>query len=372
MVQIPSLVVALVATASIAQAAPIDKRAGGCSTYIIINTRGTGELQGPSSGFRTMNSNIQSKQSGGSVYNTVYPADFSQISTVGTNDIVNKVTKTLASAPGTCFVLEGYSQGAAATTNALSKLTGTAFDAVKAVFLIGNPEHRSGKACNVDTNGGKTTANVNGLSATLGGIPDDWISKTMDVCNYVGLLLASHLNRSEQGCTARDLYQCIANHFSQGDGVCDTTHGFGINAQHLAYPGSSGTQNMGTEFVLKMLQGTGTDASSTATGSADASSTDASSTGSTSSTDSSSSSSGLGSLGGLGGLSSGGSSGLGGLSGLGSSSSSGLGGFSNPFSGLMGGSSSGTSSSPFGSLGGLGGSSGSSSPFGSIGSFFKW
>jgi hypothetical protein len=190
MVQFSNFVVALVATASTAWAVPIDKRASGCSSYIIINTRGTGEFQGQSLGFRTMNSNIQSKRSGGSIYNTVYSAGVSQISTVGTNDIVNKVTTTLASAPDTCFVLEGYSQGAAATTNAMSKLTGTAFDAVKAVFLIGNPLHHAGKACNVDTNGGQTTANVNGMEAALGGIPNDWISKTLDVCNYVSLLSA--------------------------------------------------------------------------------------------------------------------------------------------------------------------------------------
>ena len=81
--------------------------------------------------------------------------------------------------------LEGYSQGAAATTNALPKLTGASFDAVKGVFLIGNPEHRAGLACNVDTNGGTTTKNVNGLSYTLGRIPENWVSKTLDVCNYV-------------------------------------------------------------------------------------------------------------------------------------------------------------------------------------------
>lgn len=187
MVHISDFVVALAATALTVQAAPIEieKRADGCSSYIIIDTRGTGELQGPSAGFRTMNSKIQSQKPGGSVYNTRYPADFTQISTVGTNDIVSKVEKTLASSPGTCFVLEGYSQGAAATTNALPKLTGSAFDAVKAVFLIGNPEHRKGKACNVDMKGGKSTANVNGLSAVLGGIPDNWISKTLDVCNFV-------------------------------------------------------------------------------------------------------------------------------------------------------------------------------------------
>lgn len=160
-------------------------RQSACSSYTIIDTRGTGELQGPSSGFRTMNSNIQRQLPGGKVYNTVYPADFSQISTVGTNDIVRKIQTTLATNPNECFLLEGYSQGAAATTNALPKLTGTSFDAVKGVFLIGNPEHRSGLACNVDTNGGTTTKGVNGLSAVLGRIPDNWVSKTMDVCNFV-------------------------------------------------------------------------------------------------------------------------------------------------------------------------------------------
>lgn len=171
-----------------------------------------------------MNSNIQRQVPGGKVYNTVYAADFSQVSTAGTNDIVRKVQSTLATNPNECFILEGYSQGAAATTNALPKLTGSAFDAVKGVFLIGNPEHRQGLACNVDTNGGTTTKNVNGLSSILGRIPENWVSKTLDVCNF-------------------------------GDGVCDTTHGAGINAQHLAYPASSSTQQLGTNFGVKQLQG---------------------------------------------------------------------------------------------------------------------
>lgn len=39
----------------------------------------------------------------------------------------------------------------------------------------------------------------------------------------------------------------------QGDGVCDTTHGFGINAAHLRYPNDSDTQNLGTDFIVKQL-----------------------------------------------------------------------------------------------------------------------
>ncbi|GAB7365786.1 hypothetical protein MBLNU230_g7120t1, partial [Neophaeotheca triangularis] len=90
-------------------AAPLEKKQAECSSYskdyhptapcdagkqrgsltttlAIINTRGTGERQGPSSGFLTMNRNIQSQVPGGSVYNTVYPAGFNQDSTAGTRD----------------------------------------------------------------------------------------------------------------------------------------------------------------------------------------------------------------------------------------------------------------------------------------------
>jgi hypothetical protein len=40
--------------------------------------------------------------------------------------------------------------------------------------------------------------NVNGMSAALGGIPENWVSKTMDVCNYVSLLSAFCKRRMHQ------------------------------------------------------------------------------------------------------------------------------------------------------------------------------
>ena len=177
--------------AATAIAAPIEdnaKRTGGCSSYTIIDTRGTGELQGPSAGFRSMNSKIQSQVAGGKIYNTVYMADASQVSTMATTDIVRQVNNGIQSNPNQCFVLEGYSQGAAATTNALSQLTGASFDAVKAVFLIGNPLRKRGLACNVDNKKGDTTKNVSGLMAMIPGaksIPEEWQSKTLDVCIFV-------------------------------------------------------------------------------------------------------------------------------------------------------------------------------------------
>ncbi|KAI0437321.1 A cutinase-like protein from cryptococcus Sp [Xylaria telfairii] len=211
-------------------ATPVDKSSkravsSTCPSYTIINTRGTGELQGQSTGFRTINSQIMSQLSGGKIYNTVYPADFTQNSAAGTQDIINKISTTLSLSPNECFILQGYSQGAAATVNALPSLSGASFDAVKGVFLIGDPHHKSGLACNIDNNGGTTTKNVNGLSAALTkGIPDNWITKTSDVCIF-------------------------------GDGVCDTTHGAGINAQHLSYPADSGTQELGTSFAIEKLDG---------------------------------------------------------------------------------------------------------------------
>jgi hypothetical protein len=191
-----STLLSLIPLLTVSLAAPVNdlKRAvsSSCSSYTIINTRGTGELQGPSAGFRTMNSRVTSALSGGKIYNTVYAADFSQNSAAGTEDIINKITSTLRSNPDECFVLEGYSQGAAATTNALPRLMGANFDAVKGVFLIGNPEHKSGLTCNVDNNGGTTTKNVNGLSAFgSAGIPSNWISKTLDVCIFVGVPVLS-------------------------------------------------------------------------------------------------------------------------------------------------------------------------------------
>jgi hypothetical protein len=188
-----STVLSPVSLLAFCSAAPVDniKRAASsiCPSYTIINTRGTAEVQGESAGFRTMNRRILSALSGGKIYNTVYAADSSQNSAPGTRDIINKINTTLSTSPKECFILEGYSQGAEATVNAMSQITGTSFDAVKGIFLIGDPAHKAGLACNVDNNGGTTTKNANGVLVALGSIPSNWVSKTYDVCIYVGSIL---------------------------------------------------------------------------------------------------------------------------------------------------------------------------------------
>lgn len=165
------------------------------NTPAIIDTRGTGEQQGPSAGFLTMNHNILSQIPGGVVYNTVYPADYSQNSATGTQDIINHIKTTLQSNPNECFILEGYSQGAAATVNALVQLTGAENTAVKGVFLIGDPLHKAGLSCNVDSNGGTTTRNVNGIEEYYGAnsIPAGFVSRSLDVCAPVSFFRTSFL-----------------------------------------------------------------------------------------------------------------------------------------------------------------------------------
>jgi hypothetical protein len=125
----------------------------------------------------------------------------------------------------------------------MPKLTGAAFNAVKGVFLIGDPHHKSGLACNVDSNGGSTTKNVNGLTVLVGSIPANWVSKTLDVCAYVSQY---HFRKI--------MYTKLTS--IQGDGVCDTTHGLGITAAHLSYKSDANVQNQGIKFVTGKLQGT--------------------------------------------------------------------------------------------------------------------
>lgn len=93
------------------------------------------------------------------------------------------------------MILEGYSQGATVVVDALRNLTGPAFDAVKGVFLIGDTRHQPGLACNVDMQGGDKTKDTAGLLYEKGnGIPENWVSKSLDVCNVVSapLLIPIH------------------------------------------------------------------------------------------------------------------------------------------------------------------------------------
>ncbi|KAF2771274.1 alpha/beta-hydrolase [Teratosphaeria nubilosa] len=194
-----------------------------CTSYTIIYTRGVTAPQTEFKPVEMMNSQILAKLPGGKLYNTVYPATWDLQTSHGVADIVNKITTTLQSNAGECFFLEGYSLGAAVTTNALPKLSGAAAAAVKGVFMFGNSEHKAGLACNVDPMGGTSTRDVNGEKIADGHIPDDWVSKCLDVCIV-------------------------------GDRICDTTHDrVGDRDPHVFYPSDPDTQNMGAKFAIEKL-----------------------------------------------------------------------------------------------------------------------
>lgn len=127
------------------------------------------------------------------------------------------ITSGLSSCPSQKYALLGYSQGAvllslvfdslltlikfgervgaAATTDYLKTVstTSAAGQAIKAVFVIGNPERLPGKQSNVDQTGGQLTATAIGLEGTLAnaGIPSSWDTsgKILDVCYVVNIFV---------------------------------------------------------------------------------------------------------------------------------------------------------------------------------------
>lgn len=125
-----------------------------------------------------------------------------------------------------CFLLKGYSQGDSVTANAIKQISSAdaAFDAIKSLWPTCNPQHRRGLACNIDTNGGDTSRDVNRLSASRGRILQELVPRTRDV-------------------------------YAFGDGVCDTTNGLGIKVAHLTFPNNAGTQRLRTEFGVGVLTG---------------------------------------------------------------------------------------------------------------------
>jgi hypothetical protein len=127
--------------------------------------------------------------------------------------------------------------------NALQQLGASSAggQAVKAVFLVGDPFHLAGKKSNEDQSGGKTTANLSGIESADadGGIPAAWdgSGKVLDVCYQV---------RSVESWVGRPLTAC-----GQGDGVCS---GDEITIQYTYYSSSASVQTLGSNLLIKQLQ----------------------------------------------------------------------------------------------------------------------
>ncbi|KAJ9479596.1 Cutinase [Pseudozyma hubeiensis] len=213
----------LLALAPAARCAPLMERDASCPSYVIIEARGTGEPQGPSIGFRAMNAKILSTVPNGTDYPVVYPASPLNQVDIGVRDIIRKINESLSEDPRTCFVLQGYSQGASVVTQTMPQLQGAAFDAVKAAILIGDPTHVPGQECNVDGNGGDSTKDARGaLFFLYKGTPSNWVSKTKDIC-------------------------------LPGDGVCQLFPGVGTTPPHFLYGFDPSVQDLGSRFAISAL-----------------------------------------------------------------------------------------------------------------------
>jgi len=203
-----------------------------CHDYILINTRGTGEPQGTSIGFRAMLNEILAAVHGGSVYDTRYLAapDATQLTVkIGSDDVIQFINDGLASCPEQRYALFGYSQGATVTNQVLQNFTTTSPQGqqIKSIVDIGNPYHLPNKQGNADENCGASTAGATGILNPIEdfGIPDDWYAtgKVRDIC-------FSH----DQVCNGVSL----GNIFS---------------GEHLLYGFSESVQSCGAEFVVPKL-----------------------------------------------------------------------------------------------------------------------
>lgn len=162
-----------------------------CHDYVIIATRGTGEIQGPSIAFTNMTAETLKNVPNGIVYNTVYPASQANNSlTDGVKDIGQYIDNGLKDCPDQKYALLGYSQGATVTAMALHNYTNmnsASAKAIAGVLLVGNPAHKPYQAANYDEKGGLTTNGFTGiLYETVARVPTVWYQSTrlIDICYF--------------------------------------------------------------------------------------------------------------------------------------------------------------------------------------------
>lgn len=181
------LSLAITALPLLANAAPLQPR-DTCNAYIILDTRGTNEPQGPSVAFPGMKSQTLASVPGGSTYNVVYPAGMDTENQGGT-EIVRYINAGLADCPDQNYITLGYSQGAVAVAIALSSYPpgSPGYDAISAALVVGNPTKVANKKSNVDQVGGGSTNRTTGVythDPNRAKLPEGWYQsgKLLDIC----------------------------------------------------------------------------------------------------------------------------------------------------------------------------------------------
>lgn len=215
-----------------------------CHDYVILSTRGTFEVQGPSIGFPNMIAWTLGNVTGSVERDTVYPAAKNQTYYFGANDIVSYIDSSLESCPNQKYAVLGYSQGASASGAALHNYTdpnSAGYKAIKAVLVIGNPYKIPNEDSDVSQDGSTSNRgfrgvlyNETGPDAYGNGIPDIYYSdgKLLDICYDKDPVCAPGMQNTN------------------------------ISA-HVQYGVSESVQEMGAKFLISKLTATNTTSNST-------------------------------------------------------------------------------------------------------------
>ncbi|CAD6912313.1 unnamed protein product [Tilletia controversa] len=202
----------------------------GCHDYVIVESRGTTELQGPSIAFKGMIRETLNSLPGGISVVTQYPAtpNFFGSASVGAKWVRNYLQQGIASCPHQKYALIGYSQGAMVSWEAVGDIgqNDPLNDAIKAILLVGDPFRLPNLPGNVDDRGGRSTAGASGIGRW--GFPGakmlPWAQtgKVLDICVF-------------------------------GDMICQSPS---VNiGPHLEYGMLGRVQKMGSEFLTQKLGG---------------------------------------------------------------------------------------------------------------------
>jgi hypothetical protein len=211
-------------------ASPLEARQP-CSNYVLLDTRGTNEPQGPSVAFPGIENQTLAAVPGGTTYNVVYPAGMDTEGQGGA-DIVCYINAGLSSCPSQKYALLGYSQGAVAVAIALSSYPpgSPGFNAISAALVVGNPTKIANKKSNVDQLGGGSTNWTTGVytnDPNRAKLPEVWYEsgKLLDVCYQDDLVC--------NGLTPTALLN------------------FGVN--HGKYGSTQSVQDIGARFLISRL-----------------------------------------------------------------------------------------------------------------------
>lgn len=211
-------------------AIPLDTR-DTCNKYVILDTRGTNEPQGPSIAFPGMENQTLAAVPGGTTYNVVYPAGM-DTEGQGSADIVRYINAGLSACPSQKYAVLGYSQGATAVAIALGSYPAGSpgYNAIGAAIVVGNPTKIAFKKSNVDQMGGGLTNGTTGVytGTDRAKVPEAWYQsgKFLDVC-YQNDLVCNGLTPT-----------ALLN--------------FGIN--HGKYGSTPSVQDIGAKFLIPRLQ----------------------------------------------------------------------------------------------------------------------